>query len=405
MSIVVHKYGGTSVSTPTRIKNVAANITKSNVHGTQIVVAVSAAGNTTNKLIALANKISEQPNPRELDILLSTGELASAAILAIALQNLGTDSISLNGLQAGIRTDKTHGKAQISSINTRRIKEELDSGKVVIVAGFQGVTEDLEVTTLGRGASDTTAVALAAALGAERCDIYTDVEGIFTSDPRIVPTARRLDTINYEDMLELASLGAKMNPQSIEIGAVYNVPIYVTSSFTDKPGTLIHGGKNMIENRKKVTGVALDVNVAKITLRSLPDHPGIASVLFEPLAEHNISVDTIVQNTSHDQLTDVSFTVSKDDLSKSLMVVKKIAPSINAGDISSDDALAKVSIVGSGMQNAPGYAAKMFRALSDEQINIEMITTSEIRITCIVNHNQAKKAVNALHKTFELESD
>lgn len=405
MSIIVHKYGGTSVSTPTRIKNIAAHITKSKVHGRQIVVAVSAAGNTTDKLIVLANKLSAQPDPRELDVLLSTGELASAAVLAIALRDLGTDAISLNGLQAGIRTDKAHGKARISSINTSRIKKELDSGKVVIVAGFQGVTEELEVTTLGRGASDTTAVALAAALGAERCDIYTDVEGIYTSDPRIVPTARRLATINYEDMLELASLGAKMNPRSIEIGAVYNIPIYVTSSFTDKPGTLIHGGKDMIENRKKVTGVALDVNVAKITLRSLPDHPGIASVLFEPLAEHNISVDTIVQNTSKDQLTDVSFTVSKDELSKSLTVVKKIASTINAGGISSDDGLAKVSIVGSGMQNSPGYAAKMFRTLADEKINIEMITTSEIRITCIVNQNQAKKAVNALHKTFELERD
>ena len=403
MSIRVHKYGGASVSTPTRIKNVAVNITKSKMHGAQIVVTVSAAGNTTDKLISLANKISTQPNPRELDILLSTGELASAAILAIALQDLGTDAISLNGLQAGIRTDKAHGKARISSINTHRIKEELDSGKIVIVAGFQGVTEELEVTTLGRGASDTTAVALAAALGAERCEIYTDVEGIYTSDPRIVPTARRLDTISYDDMLELASLGAKMNPGSIEIGAAYNIPIYVTSSFTDKPGTLIHGGKDMIENRKKVTGVALDVNVAKITLRSLPDHPGIASVLFEPLAEHNISVDTIVQNTSNDRLTDVSFTVSKDELAKSLMVVEKIAPTINARGISSDDGLAKVSIVGSGMRNAPGYAAKMFRALADEKINIEMITTSEIRITCIVNQNQAKTAVNALHKAFELE--
>jgi aspartate kinase len=405
MAIVVQKYGGSSVADADRIKYVARRIGSARDAGKDVVAVVSAMGDTTDELIALAHRVVENPDPRELDLLLSTGELVSCTLMAMALRSLGYDAISLSGFQAGILTDATYGKARIYRVEPQRIQKELAEGKIVVVAGFQGITEEMDITTLGRGGSDTTAVALAAALKAERCEIYTDVEGIYTADPRIVPEARKLREIGYEEMLELASYGAKMHPRSIELGAVYNVPIYVASSFVDTPGTLIHGGAEMMEARKKVTGIAADLNVAKITVLGVPDRPGIAASLFEPLANVGISVDTIVQNASVEKITDLSFTVARTDLERALEVVRPVAEAIGARGLTSDDKLGKVSIVGSGMQNAPGYASRMFRTLADQGINIEMITTSEIRITCIVHQDRVKDAVRALHQAFELEKE
>ncbi len=405
MALVVQKYGGSSVATAERIKNVARRIAKTKASGADVVATVSAMGDTTDELISLARQVTDDPDPREMDMLLSTGELVSCTLVAMALRDLDVPSISLSGMQAGIWTNTTHGKALIAKVEPHRIQRELAQGKVVIVAGFQGVTPDMDITTLGRGASDLTAVALAAALKAQRCEIYTDVEGIYTADPRVVPQARKIRELSYEEMLELAAYGAKMQPRSIELGAVYNVPIYVASSFVESPGTLIHGGVNTMELRKKVTGIAYDLNVAKISVLGVPDRPGIAAALFEPLAQVSISVDTIVQNSSVDGLTDLSFTVTRTDLRRALEVVKGVAKEIGARGVTSDDTLSKVSIVGAGMQNAPGYASRMFRTLANAGINIEMITTSEIRITCIVKEDLAKEAVRALHQAFELEKE
>ena len=318
---MVHKYGGSSVANAEMIVGVARRIARARDSGSDVVAVVSAMGDTTDDLICLAKSVAPEPDARELDLLLSTGELVSCTLLTMALRTLGYDAISLSGYQAGIHTDTTHGSARIHRIDADRIKAELGLGRVAVVAGFQGITEALDITTLGRGGSDTTAVALAAALQAERCDVYTDVEGIYTADPRVVPQARKLAEIGYEEMLELASYGAKMHPRSIELGAVYQVPIYVASSFKDAPGTLIHQGKDKqgsnkrdMEDRVKVTGIAYQPDVAKITVRSVPDRPGIAASLFEPLAQVGVSVDTIVQNTSLEKTTDISFTVSRQDL-------------------------------------------------------------------------------------------
>jgi aspartate kinase len=323
----------------------------------------------------------------------------------MALRNLGCDAITLSGFQAGIQTDTRHGRARIHHIDADRVRRELGLGRVVIVAGFQGITPDLDVTTLGRGGSDTTAVALAAALEAERCDIYTDVDGIYTADPRIVPEARRLPEIGYQEMLELASYGAKMHPRSIELGLAFKVPIYVASSFTDTPGTLIHQDPDTshMEDRIKVTGIAYQANVAKITVRAVPDQPGIAAALFEPLAQVGVSVDTIVQNTSVERITDISFTVTRTDLPIALREVERVSAEIGAGEVVSDPTLASVNVVGSGMQNTPGYASRMFRILSDGQINIDMITTSGIRISCIIKEDQGPEAVRLLHRGFQLD--
>ena len=404
MSLVVQKYGGTSVADAERIRNVARRIVGAKERGDEVVVTVSAMGKATDELIALARSVTAHPAPREMDVLLSTGELVSCSLLSMALRDLNAPAVSLTGQQAGIRTDTTYGMARISQIDSSRVRQELAGGKVVIVAGFQGISDDMDVTTLGRGGSDTTAVALAAALEADRCEVYTDVEGIYTADPRIVPGALKLREISYEEMLELASYGAKMHPRSIELAAVYGVPVLVASSFVDEPGTLIHGGANM-ELRNKVRGVAYDANVAKVTLLGVADRPGIAATIFEPLAEVGVSVDTIVQNASVDRLTDLTFTVARSDLARALGVVRDIAKDAGAREVASADNLAKVSIVGTGMQNAPGYASRMFRALFDAGINIEMITTSEIRITCIVGEDQAQDAVRALHQVFELETE
>ena len=404
--VVVQKYGGSSLANAERIMNVARRIGRAKDSGKDVVVVVSAMGDTTDELTDLANHIAGEPDPRELDLLLSTGELVSCTLVAMAMRSLGHQSVSLTGLQAGIWTDTTYGKARIARVDTGRVRKELDEGSVAVVAGFQGVTETLDVTTLGRGGSDTTAVALAAALGAQRCEVYSDVEGIFTADPRIVPEARKLDEIGYEEMLELAVSGAKMHPRSIELGAVYEVPIYVASSFNETPGTTIHkGAKSNMEERVKVTGIAYDANVAKVTLHEVPDRPGIAASVFEPLAQVAISVDTIVQNTSVDNFTDLSFTVAHTDLARAVEVVERLAKSIGAKEVTADDDLAKVSIVGAGMQNSPGYAAKMFRTLADAGINIQMITTSEIRITCIVAKTSVEQAVRSLHPAFELEKE
>ena len=390
-----------------RILNVARRITRAKAAGGQLVTVVSAMGDTTDDLINLAHTVSSDPDPRELDLLLSTGELVSCTLLTMALNNLGCDAISLSGSQAGIRTDTMYGRARINRVDPQRIRTELARGRVVVVAGFQGITEDLDITTLGRGGSDTTAVALAAALSADRCDIYTDVEGIYTADPRIVPDARKMTEVGYDEMLELASYGAKMHPRSIELGAAFNVPIYVASSLVDAPGTLIHQlpDESAMEDRIKVTGIASQGNVAKITVRSVPDRPGVAAALFEPLAKVGINVDTIVQNTSVERFTDISFTVTGADLPRALQEVESLVETLGAAGVVSDPTLAAVSVVGSGMQNTPGYASRMFRILADGNVNIDMITTSEIRISCIVKEDQAAEAVRLLHRGFQLDQE
>ena len=408
MSLVIHKYGGSSVADAGMIQNVARRIAEVRKQGTGVVAVVSAMGDSTDDLLELAHSVSDQPHPRELDLLLSTGELVSCTLLTMALADLGQKAVSLTGSQAGIHTDTSHGRARIYSVDTGRIQKELQEGRIVVVAGFQGITESEDITTLGRGGSDTTAVALAAALEADRCEVYTDVDGIYTADPRIVPEARKLSEISYDEMLELANYGAKMHPRSIELGAVYNVPIYVASSFNDTPGTLIHGESDRgdMEHRIKATGIAITRNVAKITVRSVPDRPGVAAALFEPLAQGGISVDTIVQNTSEDRTTDISFTVSGDDLKAALAKVEELTSVIGFGTLISEPGLAAVSVVGSGMQHTPGYASRMFRVLADGSVNIDMITTSEIRISCIISEDQAEDAVRLLHRGFQLdESD
>ncbi len=406
MGIIVQKYGGSSLADAEKIKNVARRIAGREEQGNQMVVVVSAMGKTTDQLIDLAHRLTDSPEDREMDVLMSTGETVSSTLMVMALHSLGHGAISLSGGQAGIRTDKVHRKARIMSINPKRVHAELDRGRVVIVAGFQGLTQDAnaDITTLGRGGSDTTAVALAAALGADACEIYTDVEGVFTADPRVVPEARKLDEISYDEMLELASVGAKvMHSRAVEVGGVYNIPILVASSFKEASGTLIHGGVT-VEQYKKVRGIAHDLDVAKVTVRHVPDQPGIAAAIFEPLTDAHISVDTIVQNASEEKLTDLTFTVTQTDLPKALSVIEPKAKEIGAREVVSDAKLGKVSIVGTGMQSAPGYASRMFRTLSDAGINIDMISTSEIRITCIVEEARVKDAVKALHKAFALDT-
>ena len=359
-------------------------------------------GQTTDELLRLAMSVTSNREPREMDLLLSSGEIISSALVSMALRALGYQAISLTGLQAGIRTDGLHGNARIANVDTTRILSGINSGKIVVVAGFQGFTDNFDVTTLGRGGSDISAVALAGALSAERCEVYTDVDGIFTADPRIVADARKIDEITYEEMLELAAYGVKMHPRSIELGSLYNVPIRISSSFSDQIGTLVHGGIRTMEFGIKVTGVAYDCNVSKITLRRLPDRPGVAALLFETLSAEGISVDTIVQNTSMDRYTDISFTVARNDSDKAMETVRSVAGELDVYDLVADSTLCKISIVGSGMLNAPGYASSMFRALADADINIDMITTSEIRITCIVSELKVEEGVRILHKTFGL---
>ncbi len=408
MTIIIQKYGGSSLATPELIKNVAKRIARAHTSGNKIVATVSAMGNSTDDLLSLASKVTERPNPRELDVLLSTGELQSCSLVAMALKELGKKSVSLSGAQAGIQTDSSYGKAKIWSLDSERIENELEKGNIVVVAGFQGITRGMDTTTMGRGASDLTAVALAAELGAERCEIYTDVDGIYTADPRLVPNAHKLHEIGYEEMLELASYGAKMNPRSIELGMVYGVPILVASSFEDIPGTLIQEEADMNirvgEIRNRVRGIATEKDVVKITVYSVVDRPGVAASIFEPLAESEISVDIIVQNASVSGTTDLTFTINAVDLDNAMEVVRKAAKDLGTENVASASGFAKVSIVGTGMQDAPGYASRMFGALSEGGINIEMITTSEIRITCIISEDKIGEAARLLHEVFELEN-
>jgi len=401
--LVVQKYGGSSLSSTNNISKIAEKIISKTNQGYMVVVVVSAMGDSTDNLISLASEVNSNANTitREMDILLSTGELVSSTLMTLSLISKGKNAVSLSGTQAGIMTNSVHGSARISDINTNRIQKELSENSVVVVAGFQGLNNLGDVTTLGRGGSDTTAVALAVALNAERCEIYTDVEGIFTTDPRISNNARKLNEISFEEMLEMASLGAKMNPRSIELGLVYNMPLYVASSFSSTDGTLIYRSSNM-EIRKAVTGIAVDKNVAKITIKGVTDQPGIAADLLKPLSDAGISIDVIVQNTSSDGTTDFTYTVSESNLDRAVNLMNSL-DQINYKEIESGKDLAKLSIVGTGMENSPGYAAKMFSVLSSLNVNIDMITTSEIRITTIINKNDIEKSVTALHDAFELE--
>ena len=407
MPVIVQKYVGSSQATPELRRSVASRICSAHDSGNSVIATVSAMGDSTDDLLSIASQVSEMPDLRELDVLLSTGELQSCALVAMALKDMGKTAVSLSGAQAGIRTDSSYGKAKIADIDTSRILGELGSGNIVIVAGFQGVPNDSDITTLGRGASDLTAVALAAGLNADRCEIYTDVDGIYTADPRLVSKAQKITTIGFEEMLELASYGAKMNPRSIELGMVYQVPILVASSFNDKPGTLIHDGENMDtkvgEIRNRVRGIATDRDVAKITVFSVVDRPGIAAALFDPLAESDISVDVIVQNASVSGTTDLTFTVKQSDVDRAMKVVEEVANELGTTNVGKTENLAKISIVGTGMQDSPGYASNMFRSLAQADINIEMITTSEIRITCIIGSDHVAKAAEVLHGAFELE--
>ena len=402
--VVVQKYGGSSLADAEHIHNVADRIQARRNDGVDVIVVVSAMGDSTDELISLSEAVTggTQPDAREMDTLLSTGELVSSTLMAMALKARGCDSISLSGIQAGIKTDAVHGSARIADINTDRIRTELNQGCIVIVAGFQGLAESGDITTLGRGGSDTTAVALAVAVDAERCEIYTDVDGIYTTDPRLTDKARKLSEISFDEMLEMAVLGAKMNPRSIELGAVYDMPVYVASSFSSEPGTLIHGGEQTMEVRKAVTGIAVDLNVAKITVRGVVDRPGVAAGLLQPLADEGVSVDVIVQNTSSDGTTDFTFTVGQASVVKAALLIENQSV-IEYGEVITGSDLAKVSIVGTGMENAPGYAARMFSTLSEAKVNIDMITTSEIRITTIIDREQVQKAVQSLHDAFELE--
>jgi len=403
MSLIVQKYGGSSLADAAKIKNVARRIAKAQKAGNKVVVVVSAMGDTTDDLIKLAFQVNKDPEERELDVLLSTGELVASTLLAMALHGMGQHSISLSGAQAGIRTDDAYSMARITDIDPSRILKELNKGNIVIVAGFQGINKDSDTTTLGRGGSDTTAVALAAALKAERCERYTDVDGIYSTDPRLLPKARKLLDISYDEMLEMVSYGSKaVQPRAVELAEVYNIPFLVASSFNSNPGTLIHKEVSM-EVVNKVRSIAYDLDVAKITILGVPDKPGVAAKIFVPLAKAGVSVDTIVQNASVKNITDLTFTVAKNDLEAAMKVVQPIARIVGARQCIGDPKWGKVSIIGSGMQNTPGYAARMFDTLSKAGVNIQLITTSEIRITCIIERVKVKEAVTVLHQAFELD--
>jgi aspartate kinase len=405
--LIVQKYGGSSLADAERIRHVAARIARDRREGADLVVVVSAMGDTTDHLTELAAAITDQPDPREMDLLLATGEHISGTLVAMALQAAGVEAVSLTGPQAGIRTDSSHGRARIANIDPARLQREIERGRVVIVAGFQGSTDEsyemAEVTTLGRGGSDTTAVALAARLGADACEIYTDVEGIFTADPRVVPDAQLIPTIGYEEMLELAHQGAQvMQTRAVELGWVNDVVIRVRSTFSDHPGTSIQE-VSAVELRDKVRAMALDRKVAKITIVGVPDRPGIARSIFGPMADQGINVDMIVQNVGHDGSTDMSFTVERTNVARTERLLELLGKELGFSEVQTDQAVAKVSIVGEGIHNHPGYAAQMFGALADEGINISMISTSEIRITCIIAEDRIDEAAKAIHRTFRLQ--
>lgn len=406
-NIIVQKFGGTSVADTDKIKNVAKAVIREKNLGNDVVVVVSAMGHTTDILTKLAKEISSNPSSREMDMLLSTGEGVSIALLAMALQAQGCKAVSMNAMQVGIITENVHSKARILEIKTDKIRQHLDAGEVVVVAGFQGITDDFEITTLGRGGSDTSAVAIAGALGAKRCDIYTDVEGVYTTDPRIVPCASRLKQISYEEMLELARVGANvLHPRAVETAARYSTPVRVRSTFKlDNLGTLILGVKDM-ELHRAVTGVAADLSQLRVVVCDVPDSPGTAAILFDGLAKENVSVDMIIQSYARKAMNtnDIAFTIDKSDLSKTRDILDKVKSKLNFSNVFVDDKIAKISIVGAGMIDHPGIAAKMFRTLASLDINIKMISTSEIKISCLVEQSRANDAVEALHKVFGLDS-
>ncbi len=400
--LIVQKFGGSSVANPQRIQNVAERVVSYRKRGFDLVVVVSALGDTTDELIKLANEINTHPSEREMDMLLSTGEQISEALLAMAIHKLGFEAISFTGAQVGIITDTSHTRARIIKINADKIKEELKRGKIVIVAGFQGVTLNQDITTLGRGGSDLTAVALAKELNAVECEIYTDVEGIYTTDPRIEPRAKKIREITYDEMLEMASLGAQvMQARSIEVAKKFNVPIHVRSSFSKKSGTMIIKEVRIMEE-VVVSAVTLNRNEAKITICNVPDRPGVAAQIFKTLAGSGINVGMIVQNVSHLRQTDISFTITKSEALKAIKLTKKVAQNWGSAEVLEDEDIARVSVVGVGMKSHPGVAATMFDTLAKNKINIEMISTSDISISCIIKNTFAETAVRALHGQFGL---
>lgn len=401
MGIHVQKFGGTSVGTPERIKNVARIISETKKKtGDQMVVVVSAMGHSTDELITLAKQVSNVRNNREMDMLLATGEQVSIALLSMALHDIGVKAVSLTGFQARIKAEQVYSKARIMEIETETIKEYLDDDNVVIVAGFQGITENTEIVTLGRGGSDTTAVALAASLNAKVCDIYTDVDGVYTADPRIIPDARKLKEISYDEMLELASLGAQvLHPRAVECASYYDTIIHVRSTFSENIGTFVKGVEEL-EIKNAISGVAIDKNQAKIAILQVPDKPGIAAKLFTAIADKGYTVDMIIQSVRESENNDIAFTVTKDDLEKVKEIAQQISDEIEAKGVIVDDNVAKVSIVGAGMVGRPGVAAGMFKALGDAGVNIQMISTSEIKISCIVDTEECERAARVIHETF-----
>ena len=405
LGTLVMKFGGTSVGDPQKIKDVARRLVDAQAAGNRVVAVLSAMGDSTDDLVRLAYEVSARPKPRELDMLISVGERISCALAAMAIHDLGAEAISLTGSQAGIVTDTVHGRAKIVDVRARRIHEALDQNRIVLVAGFQGVSTDFDITTLGRGGSDTTAVALAAALGADACEIYTDVDGVFTADPRLEPDARKLDHISYEEMLELAAAGARvLQLRSVEYARRTNVKVHVRSSFTDAGGTWIVEEDDAGMEQALIRGVALDDTEAKVTLDEVPDRPGIAATIFKAVAAEGINVDMIVQNVSHDGRTDLSFTLARADLPRLEVVLNGIVEQTGAVRYSADDGIAKLSLVGAGMKSHPGVAADMFDALAAEGINIEMISTSPIRVSCVIRRADAARAVQVVHTRFGLEA-
>lgn len=406
MGIVVQKFGGTSVADPAKIKNVANAVIKEYKNGNQVVVVVSAMGKTTDYLVKLAGEISPAPCTREMDMLLSSGEQVSISLLAMAIQEAGYTSVSMLASQIGIITESVHSKARIVDIRTDKVQKQLDSNKIVVAAGFQGITTDGEITTLGRGGSDTSAVALAAALKADRCDIYTDVNAIYTADPRVVPKASRLDLVSYGEMLELARVGAKvLHPRSVETAKQFNMPLRLRSSFNlDDQGTLVVGDSDM-EIYRPVTGIAADLKQVRIAILRVPDKPGVAAKIFSSLADNNISVDMIIQSMEEDEINNIAFTVHESDLNNAISVLEKVRREVNASEIVVDNNIAKVSLVGAGMVDRPGIAAGMFDSLADAGINIKMISTSEIKISCLVAKEKAEEALRAIHQKFGLDNE
>jgi aspartate kinase len=405
MSLIVQKFGGTSVANLERIRKVAERVIETKRKGNDVVVVLSAMAGETDRLLRLAHEITETPNPREVDVLISTGEQVSVALFSITVQSLGYKAVSLLGHQVRIITDNAYGRARISEIDTRRIMEEIRKDRIVVVAGFQGQDEQGNITTLGRGGSDTTAVAVAAALKAQVCEIYTDVEGVFTTDPNICPKARKLKKISYEEMLEMASLGAKvLEIRSVEFAKKYKVPVHVRSTFTHKEGTMVVPEDKSME-KILVSGITYNKNEARITITKVPDKPGTASKIFTPISEAGVVVDMIIQNTSAEGLTDLTFTVPKNDFKKTMTIVKKVAKEIKAEQVLGDENIAKVSIIGLGMRNHAGVATTMFSALAKEGINIMMISTSEIKISCVIDEKYTELAVRTLHSAFHLDED